>query len=179
MTFEWIVSVGDIIAFLAFLGSIFMFVMTSIKQRDTKESAKRADSFNESAKKYYDLMVEEMKGKKENTCDNQNKSSKNKAYCDANIVRIGNNKWILKVFNKGNANAIEVSFKYMIDNAPEIISVHGTPFPIKLLEPQKNVDYHLGIDLGLTSASWEYEIAWKNEDGTEDSKKGILTLPLT
>lgn len=179
MTFEWIVSVGDIIAFFAFVGSIVMFFMTWNKQRDTKESAQRADSFNESAKKYYDLMIEDMKVKKEDTCDNKNKLSKSKAYCDANIVKIGSNKWILKVFNKGNANAIDVSFRYTTENAPEIIPVHGTSFPIKLLEPQKNVDYHLGIYLDLASASWEYEIEWENEDGTKDSKKGILTLPLS
>lgn len=178
MTFNWEVSVGDIIAFLSLLGSIVMFGLTSRKQRKTKDFAQNANAYNDSAKKYYDLMVEQLKAEKHNISDTSLKTTK-KAYCDANIVKIGSNKWILKVFNKGNATASDVSFKYLIENAPAILGPNGKSFPIKMLEPQKNIDYHLLIHMGLSSESWEYEISWTNEDGTADSKKGILTLPLS
>lgn len=179
MTFNWEVSVGDIIAFLSLIGSIVMFCLTSKKQRRTKGFAQNANAYNDSAKKYYDLMVEQIKAEKHNSSDNGLKMIAKQAYCDANIVKIGSNKWILKVFNKGNANATDVSFKYLIENAPTILGVNGKAFPIKLLEPQKNVDYHLLIYMGLSNEIWEYEITWTNEDGTADSKKGILTLPLS
>ena len=178
MIFNWEVSVGDIIAFLSLLGSIVMFGLTSGKERKTKDFAQNANAYNDSAKKYYDLMVEQIKAEKHSASDTNLPPTK-MAYCDANIVKIGSNKWILKVFNKGNANASDVSFKYLIDNAPTILGSNGKSFPIKLLEPQKNVDYHLLIHMGLSSESWEYEITWTNEDGTADSKKGILTLPLS
>jgi len=178
MIFNWGVSVGDIIAFLSLLGSIVMFGLTSRKQKNTKDFAQNANAYNDSAKKYYDLMVEQIKAEKHSINDANLKPTK-KAYCDANIVKIGSNKWILKVFNKGNANATEISFRYLIDNAPAILGTNGKSFPIKMLEPQKNIDYHLLIHMGLNSESWEYEISWTNEDGTTDSKKGILTLPLS
>lgn len=178
MIFNWDISVGDIIAFFSLLGSILMFWLTSRKQRKTKDFAENANAYNDSAKKYYDLMVEQIKTEKNSINDINFKTTK-KAYCDANIVKIGSNNWILKVFNKGNANAADVSFKYLIDNVPAILGSNGKTFPIKLIEPQKNVDYHLLIHMGLSSESWEYEITWTNEDGTADGKKGILTLPLS
>lgn len=179
MTFNSEVSVGDIIAFVSLLGSIVMFALTSKKQSSTKDFAQNANAYNDSAKKYYDFMVEQIKSEKHNISDINLKTTTKKAYCDANIVKIGNNKWILKVFNKGNANATDVSFNYLIDNAPIIVGTSSKAFPIKLLEPQKNVDFHLLIHMGLSSESWEYEIAWTNEDGKVDSKKGILTIPLS
>lgn len=179
MIFNWEVSFGDIIAFCAFIGTIVMFILSTRKQRKTEEFAQNANAYNDSAKKYYDLMVEQLKAEKQKSLIGNAKTITVKAYCDANIVRIGSNKWILKVFNKGNANAIDVSFKYLVNDAPDILRVRDEMFPIKLLEPQKSVDYHLGIYLGLNSSSWEYEITWTNEDGTKDGKKGILTLPLS
>lgn len=178
MTYNWEVSIGDIIALCALIGSIVMFILTINKERKTKDFAQNANAYNDSAKKYYDLMVEQLKAEKHNSVIGNVKTT-SKAYCDANIVKIGSNKWILKLFNKGNANATNVSFKYLIDGAPAILGPSGKAFPIKLLEPQKNVDFHLMIHMGLSSASWEYEITWINEDGTADSKKGILTLPLS
>ncbi len=176
MIINWEVSIGDLIAFLSLIGTIVMFILTNIKQRKTKDFAKNANAYNDSAKKYYDLMIEQLITEKSISGDDKIKTKK--AFCDANIVKIGSNNWILKVFNKGNVPARNVSFKYLIDDAPIIISSKDT-FPIKLLEPQKNVDYHLGIYLSLRTSSWDYEIAWTNEDGTVDSKKGILTLPLS
>jgi hypothetical protein len=179
MTFNWEVSVGDIIAFISLLGSVVVFGLTSKEQRRTKDFAQNANAYNDSAKKYYDLMVEQIKAEKYNISDSNLIAKNKKAYCDANIVKIGSNKWILKIFNKGNANATDVSFKYLVDNAPTYLTSNDKAFPIKLLEPQKNVDYHLIIHMGLSSESWDYEIMWTNEDGTTDSKKGILTLPLS
>lgn len=179
MIFKWEVSVGDVIAFFSLLGSLAMFWLTSKNQRKTKDFAQNADAYNDSAKKYYDLMVEQIKAQKLITSDNNLKMTTKKAYCDANIVKIGSSKWILKVFNKGNGNATDVSFKYLIDNGPVILGSNPNLFLIKLLEPQKNVDFHVLIHMGLSSKSWEYEISWTNEDGTADNKKGILTLPLS
>lgn len=180
MTFDWKVSLGDIIALCAMIGSVVMFILTSLKQSKSKDNAKNANSFYDAAKKYYDLMVDltpSLINKSENAPVVS--EERKKASCDASIVRMGSNKWVLKVFNKGNANATDISFKYLIDDAPVIIGAKGDTFPIKLLEPQKNVDYHLGIFLSLSSSSWEYEIEWTNVDGTKDSKIGVMTLPLT
>ncbi len=181
MTFDWNVSFGDIVAFCALLGSIAMFILTSIKQSKSKDSAINANSFYDAAKKYYDLMVE-LTPKMLNTSKGTSRDIANevkKAICDASIVKIGSGKWILKVFNKGNMDATNVIFKYLKKDAPTILGSRGDAFPIKLLEQQKNVDYHLVIHMGLSSSSWEYEVTWTNEDGTVDRKKGVLTLPLT
>lgn len=174
MIFDWAVLVGDIIALCSLIGSIIMFIRTAKKQRETMNSAIIANSYMDSAKKYYDMMIDQLKDEKNNSSQREAKTVLEKAYCDANIVKTGSNKWILKIFNKGYANATNVSFKYLVENAPPILG----EFPIKSLEPQKNVDNHIIIHLGLGSSSWDYEINWTNEDGTIDSKRGILTLPL-
>lgn len=175
MKFNWEVSVGDIIAFCALVGSVITYFSTRISQRKSKGFAQKADAFNDSAKKYYDLMVEKLKNVKNAPVTDGTKMI-TKAYCDANIVKIGRNSWILKVYNKGSLSASDVLFKFLIDDAPTAIGIED---PMKLLEPQKNVDYHLLITLDLSGTSWEYEITWTNEDGTTDSKIGVLTLPLS
>ncbi|MBA4320015.1 MAG: hypothetical protein C0412_16565, partial [Flavobacterium sp.] len=134
---------------------------------------------NESAKKYYDLMVEQIKTDKHSNADSSLKKNLTKAYCDANIVRIGRSDWILKLFNKGDSIAKEVSFKFLGDQSPDVLITSGKEFPLKMLEPQKNVDYHFLVTMNMGSESWEYGIVWTNEDGTRDGKKGILTLPLS
>ena len=179
MTFNWEISIGDVIATFSLIGSVLMYILTSVKQKKTKDFAKNANAYNESAKKYYDLMVEQIKSNNENINKINSTTKTNKAYCDANIIKIGRNSWILKIFNKGNAIAKDISFEFLIDEKPSIIAAPGTSFPIKLLEPQRNVDYHLGIYLGLSTHSWEYQVTWTNQDGSSDSKKGILTLPLS
>lgn len=171
MKLNFEISVGDIIALCALIGSVIMFVLNFVNQLKSKKFAQNANAYNESAKKYYDLAVEQLQVNISNVNSTAN--------CDANIVKIGNNKWILKIFNKGNSDASDVTFKYLDDEAPPIIGPRGDTFPIKLLEPQKNVDCHLIKHMGLPSSSWEYEITWKNEDGKTVNKKGVLTLPLS
>ncbi|HRX09145.1 MAG TPA: hypothetical protein P5559_08280 [Candidatus Limiplasma sp.] len=167
------ISVGDVIAFASLIGTIIMFILTTIRETKSKGSAESANAFYDAAKKYYDLMVEFK------PMSSENLSMPKKASCDANIVRIGSGKWILKVYNKGNADAKNVTFRYLVDKAPDVFAPGGEGFPIALLEQQKNVDYHLMVHMGLSSSSWEYEITWTNEDGSEDNKKGVLTLPLS
>lgn len=169
MRFNFEISIGDIIALLSLLGSIILFVINLFNQAKTKAYAENANAYNESAKKYFDLSVEHLESKKNSIV---------KATCDANIVRIEKNKWILKIFNKGTAPAINVSFKY-IDEGPDIIGGNEKDFPIKLLEPQKNVDYHIIITLSTRSSSWDYELSWYAEDGQITIKRGVLTLPLS
>ncbi|MDF1617318.1 hypothetical protein [Petrocella sp. FN5] len=163
------VSVGDIIAFCALIGSIIMFVLNLINQARTKAYAENANAYNESARKYFDLAVEQMETKKDNF---------EKAICDANIVRYGKNSWLLKIFNKGSASATNVTFKY-IDGGPDIVGGSDSNFPISLLEPQKNVDFHIIITMSTRGSSWDYELSWTAEDGQEQSKRGVLTLPLS
>lgn len=176
MSFNWEVSIGDIIALFAFLGSIVMFVLTAIKQTKSKSNADSANGFYDAAKNYYDLMVDITP--KILTGATPKKSQDKKAECDAYIVKTGSNKWIIKIFNKGTANANNVDFKYLTDGAPRIFSGGGDAFPIELLEPQKNVDYHFMVFLGQAHTSWKYEISWIEDDGSQFSKKGVLTLPL-
>lgn len=164
------VSIGDIIAFFALLGSVVMFILNIINQIKTKAYAENANAYNESAKKYFDLASEQIMSSKD---INQN------AKCDANIVKLGKNKWILKIFNKGKISATDVSFKYLEDGGPDIVSGADVSFPIRLLEPQKSVDYHVIIHMGLRSSSWEYELTWINENGESENKRGVLTLPLS
>jgi hypothetical protein len=179
MTFNWEVSVGDIVAFIAFIGSLVMFVLTTIKQTKSKMDADGASSFYDAAKKYYDFMIDETPNFLWGNRVSAGGEESEKANCDVSIVRTGSSNWVLKVFNKGTANANNVSFKYLVEGAPEIITTGGKAFPIKLLEPQKNVDYHFMVYLSTVGMSWEYDISWINDDGEQTSKKGVLTLPLT
>lgn len=171
------ISIGDIIALLSLIGSIIVLILTIQKHVSTKGFAENADAFNSSAKKYYDLMVQQINYGNHNRQDFNSQNMQNRACCDANIVKISSNKWILKVFNKGKASAKNVTFRYLVDDAPIVLS--DNPFPIKHLEPQKGVDYHLIVHMGMRSSSWDYEITWVNEDDTADRKEGILTLPLS
>ncbi|MEX1378229.1 MAG: hypothetical protein AB1Z23_12265 [Eubacteriales bacterium] len=176
MSFDWQISVGDIIAFVSLIGSIIMFVLTTIKQTKSKSNAEGASSFNDAAKKYYELMVD-ITPKLLNRTKVEEK--KEKAECDAAVVRTGKSKWVIKIFNKGNSNANNVAFKYLSEDGPAIIGSVKEIFPIELIEPQKNVDYHFMVFMSTKSSSWKYELTWTNDDGTPGSKKGVITLPLT
>ena len=173
MTFDWHVSVGDIIALGSLGGSIIMFILTAIKQSKSKDSADKANSFYDAAKKYYDLMTELPK------VENAHKNDEvyQKAICDASIVNVGSSKWVLKVYNKGKSIAKNITFNFTEEESPLVLS--NDMFPIKVLEQHDNVDLPLIVSLGTRSSSWEYEVKWENEDGTMDSKIGYLTLPLT
>ena len=178
MSFNWEVSIGNLISIAVFISSIVMFILTLVKQSKTKNYAESANSYFESAKKYYDLMIELTPNMINGAVTKGRKNLPQKANCDASVIKLGKGKWILKVFNKGDENATNISFKFLNDG-PDIIGPMGNTFPIKLLEPQNKVEYHLIVHMGLNSASWDYEITWTNEDSTTDSKKGVLTLPLS
>ncbi len=92
MTFDWNVSIGDIIAFIALLGSITMFVLTTIKQAKSKNSAKSANDFYDAAKKYYDLMVDFTPKifNHTNMVSGGYSNEVKKAICDASIVLLSN-----------------------------------------------------------------------------------------
>ena len=57
MTFNWEISIGDVIATFSLESvEVLMYILTSVKQKKTKDFAKNANAYNESAKKYNDLM---------------------------------------------------------------------------------------------------------------------------
>lgn len=172
MEFNFTVSVGDIIAFGSLIGSVIMFVLTFIKQSQSKSDAKSANSFYTAAEKYYDMMVQATATKR------LTQPIISKASCTASVVKTSNNNYVLKISNKGDAIAQEVNFRYIDEDSPEIESKENR-FPIKFIDPENSVDFFLAIHLGLKSYSWEYELSWAEENGTISSKKGVLTLPLS
>lgn len=103
----------------------------------------------------------------------------NKAKCDASIVRTGKTDWILKIFNKGQGNAKNIHFEFTSVEKVDILCSGSSPtFPIIELKPQTSVDFHLLIHMGLSESSWPYKIDWENEDSTNGTDSGVLSLPL-
>ena len=102
-----------------------------------------------------------------------------RAKCDANLVRTGKTDWILKIFNKGQSDAKNVYFNFTSEEGLDLLySGSKNPFPILILAPQNNIDFHVPIHMGLKESSWTYNIKWDNNDGTTDEKNGELRLPL-
>ncbi len=163
MSFNSEIAIGDIISIIVLIGSFIMFLLTAIKERKTRKYAESANNSNDSAKKYYDLMIEQLNIKTE-------KEKHKKANCDINIIKTGEGKWLFKVCNNGNEIAKNIKFRFLGNDNPSIIKPRGKPFSIKILEPHKNIDYFLSIHMGLKVLSWEYEIEWENLSGLVESK---------
>lgn len=109
----------------------------------------------------------------------EEQNRKNKASCDVNIVKVSTGTYILKLFNKGESKAKEIMLKFTSEEKLDIeMDLRNPNFPVKELEPQKNIDYYI-FSNDATKGPWEYFLEWLNEDGTKGTKIGILTMPMT
>lgn len=100
------------------------------------------------------------------------KVEKEKQQCaevDANLITIGNDKYQIKVFNKGLATAYNVEFE-MPDTLWVVIVDY---FPLEYLEPQKSVEINVLIPPN-TQRKQKCKIYWDDKLGKHE-KETILT----
>ncbi|OAE52311.1 hypothetical protein A7J46_18110 [Escherichia coli] len=141
-------SLGDVFGGLAFLLSIYATIKT-IK-------------FNERQK----ALIEAQLTKEANELE-----SSKKADVSANIVNIGNNKYKLKVFNKGKSPAKNVRIEFPDNNSPVSMSDVESKFPFESLVAYQSVDLIASGELGRAS-KFTVRLIW--DDDFQDGNESVV-----
>lgn len=155
-TIEW----QSAVAVLAFAFSIYTFRKThklSEKQAELVEDQKRLNR----------ILVE----KEETEACNAKKAD-----LSARLVKVANNNWRVKIFNKGKAEArhVRIEFDTEGDNVILIKRDVESKFPMGRLEPQQGVDLIASLHLNSPSKV-PVKLIWNDDIGSDHSKIVDLT----
>ncbi|EMW5171963.1 MULTISPECIES: hypothetical protein [Raoultella] len=148
-------SLGDVFGGLAFLLSIYATIKT-IKFNE------RQKALIEAQEKLTNLQLAKEA--------NELESSK-KADVSANIVNIGNNKYKLKVFNKGKSPAKNVRIEFPDNNSPVSMSDVESKFPFESLVAYQSVDLIASGELGRAS-KFTVRLIW--DDDFQDGNESVV-----
>lgn len=159
---DWLKAIEwqTIIAVLAFVSSIYTFRKTyklSEKQAELVEDQKRLNR----------ILVE----KEEIEACNAKKAD-----LSARLVKVTNNNWRVKIFNKGKAEArhVRVEFDTEGDNVILMKRDVESKFPMDRLEPQQGVDLIAVLHLNSPSKV-PVKLIWNDDTGSDHSKTVDLT----
>jgi len=89
---------------------------------------------------------------------------------DAKVIKYGNSKYYIKVYNQGKARAYNVDFQ-MIDSEWMIMD-HA--FPLEYFEPSKSIELNLALSLNSEMKS-KCLLTWEDESGPH-TKEVILIV---
>lgn len=150
---------GDIIAVLALLLSGY----ATWKTFRFNESQK---SLIESQEKLNNLLLEKEKSKAD---------TDRKADLGASFNKLGNNKYRLKIWNKGKATAHNVSIDFPEGNDVLIQSEIDEKFPLESLETYQSVELIAAVDME-TKGKHSVRLIWSDGFGENNEKTVYLTL---
>ena len=154
-----IVSLGDFVAILAFLLSLY----ATWRAHAFK---KREEELLEIQKKLNMLMLDK---------EEREAAHEKEADLGANFVPIGSNKRRLRVFNKGRAVAYHVTIDFPEGNDMVLEQDIQEKFPLELLERGQSVDLIAVVGLG-TKRKLAVRLSWENIDGERCEKTVYATV---
>lgn len=155
-TIDW----QTITAALALLFSVYSFWKTY------KLSAKQAELL-EDQKRLNRMLVEK---------EEADARSAKKAELSANLVKLANNNYRVKVFNRGKAAArnVRIDLTTESDESVLIASDVESKFPMELLEPQQGIDLIAAVHAS-TPSKIPIDLIWDDDTGTDHKKTAYLT----
>ena len=153
------VSVSDIIAVIA-LG------LSGYATWKTLRFNERQKSLIESQERLNTLLLD----KEENEV-----ISAQRAYLGANFVKLGNNNYRLKIFNKGKATARNVRIEFPDGNDVLIASDVERKFPMEALDQHQSVELIAAVHMGSKSKQ-HIKLLWDDDYGDDHSKSVYPTL---
>lgn len=98
-----------------------------------------------------------------------------KADVGASYVKLGSNKYRLKVFNKGKAPARNVRIEFPDGDTPVPKSEIADKFPMEVLEQHQSVDLIAAVSMGTPSKQTAI-VRWLDDHSDSNEKTVYLTL---
>jgi hypothetical protein len=150
---------GDIIAFFALLLSSYSTYRTLKLKKSEKELIDVQKKLNQL------ILKKETKEAKEAS----------KADLGANFITVGKHKHRLKVFNKGKANAYNVTIEFPDGNDTVIENNVEEKFPLELMERGQSVVLIAAFHT-QSKSKLKVKLIWENENGKKSEKIVFPTL---
>ena len=153
------ISTSDIIA----IGALGLSAYATWK---TFKFNEKQNALNESQKKLNALLLEK---------EAEEMQSSKKADLGATFIKLGSNKYRLKIWNKGRSAARNVSLQFPEGNDCLIPSDIDSKFPLEVLEPQQGVELIAAVSLG-TRSKHPIKLIWIDEFSDSNEKVVYPTL---
>jgi len=148
----------EIISILLAAASLIVAIISLIKSVKAQNVQSSINEIELKLKKYELEAVED--GKVEKSC------------VEARIVRMGNNKDRLKIWNSGNTKVYNVSVSFQ--EGSEII-VLDSKMPFEELEPNKSFEEPVVLTLSSSRKFW-VTTCWEDKNGEKLTKKQIVSI---
>ena len=148
---------GDVIAALALLFSVYA-------TRQTMKLGQKQNSLVDDQRRLNQLLVAR---------EEKAVASEQVADVSANLIKLGNAKYKVKIFNKGNFPARNVEILFPEGDELFMKSEVAEKFPFELLEPHQSVELHALIHMGTGR---KHLIALKWADGRSEANEKSVYL---
>ena len=93
----------------------------------------------------------------------------------ANFVKLGNNRYRVRVFNKGKCAARDVRIEFPEDSGIVPRGEITGKFPMEILEQHQSIDLIAAPDLG-TKPKHVVTLRWTDDHASDNEKTAYLTL---
>ncbi|WP_086930571.1 hypothetical protein [Agarilytica rhodophyticola] len=153
------IDAGDIIAGLAFL-------LSGYATWQTVSFNKKQKSLVESQEKLNNLLLE--KG-------NEDSLNEKRADLGASFIKLGSNKYRLKIWNKGASTARNVKIDFPEGNDVIIDSEVTDKFPMESLERHQSVELIAAVHM-LTKSKHVIRLIWEDDAQSHNEKLSYPTL---
>jgi hypothetical protein len=148
---------SDWIAILALLVSAYAAIVTALFNRRQKSLIESQDKLNR-------LMLKK---------EEEGSQDIKRAELGSTIIKLGSNKYRLRIWNKGKSAARNVSISFPDGNEIVPDGAIRETFPLEVLEPHNSVDLPALVIL-QTRRKQVVEITWSDDSGDNNKK---LTYP--
>lgn len=147
------ISISDVISFVALILAAYSTFKTLAFNKKQQELDERTDTLNK-------LLIRK---------ENKDAISEFKADISANFIKLGSNKYRLKVFNKGKGTAKNVRIKCIENHGCLIESDINRKFPIQIFESFQHVELIASSALN-SNDTLVIEFIWDDETGMDNRK---------
>jgi len=146
-------DLGDVIAALALAASVWAILKTDRFNRRQNAFQKTADQLNQ-------LLIDK---------EAQENQAQRRADIGVTIYKIGKSDYRMKIFNKGKANATNVTIEEVGDGRLLMPSDIQRKFPAALMEPQQSIELHVIVHFG-SPAKTQVQVTWDDAYGQGQQK---------
>ena len=153
------VDVGDVVGALALLLSIYATVKTILFNE-------RQNSLIQSQERLNNLLLEK---------EANESSNEKRANLGASFIKLGSNKYRLKIWNKGKAVARNVSLEFPEGNDMVLKSDLDEKFPLELLDVHQSVELITAVHMG-TKPKLAVRVIWADQFSDRNEKLIYPTL---
>jgi len=102
----------------------------------------------------------------------EDEKKKDKAEVNANFFKNFNDDWTLKIFNKGNSIARNVSWEIVGDD-PEWF-FNDNVFPLEILNPNQSIDIHVSVFLN-SKPKTKIRIKWSDNSSENNIFETVIS----